>query len=611
MKKIFSIYLSLFVLGLNSAEAKISYTDDENMTVPENPTKNTTLKVCWNPDSIDNEIENTENKRPIITALNNDDIDNDEIKDIFDMNISVDTNIFAGIKLKISGLDNLADYKIKLSYSASDPAKTLNDKPAPGIFRLWKKKSNENRNPESIKDGGDYIPPSTSADNESYYNPSDLLSIDHEAVFYLETVNMPAGSSTAVPVTIKVMPKVSSEGSFACEKTIMVNPISLELVTTDGRGGIIPVDSLLTGMPRPRVVLNTMTSSDVQIQESNATITIQGHILDPIADNVPEGLADIASVQLYLDGDKSGEAIPVRRVDGETKSFWRQHPYKGEFGPVQVTIPLEDGKHIITVESSANAAELTGYDELSITLKKTVVTDIPAVAPVTQVANIYLPSALGDTTQDKVKYFWDSRGVLGDDAEYQEKADELTSSEFYGKIDSLDAKIKITKYTPLDTAQKDAFIADVPFVLNEQVGYLTALFTETGINSKLFRAKISFDGSDAVTHDEWSVSGLSNLGGSGKSDANYHTIRVKGISNPADYKVVFDGKEFDLVEYSRYYYLKGSPDSLNIMFSTYSMEIPGLIVRLIFDPETGAIAKVKNFAGEQKITIEKLDENDN
>ena len=80
---------------------------------------------------------------------------------------------------------------------------------------------------------------------------------------------------------------------------------------------------------------------------------------DPIADNVPrgkvsEGLADIDSVEVYVNGSLYEEAVAVNGQDDGPGAFWHQHPYRGVFGPISVRIPLEEGTHIIRVETTRN-----------------------------------------------------------------------------------------------------------------------------------------------------------------------------------------------------------------------------------------------------------------
>jgi hypothetical protein len=94
-----------------------------------------------------------------------------------------------------------------------------------------------------------------------------------------------------------------------------------------------------------------------------------------IADNIPrgkvsEGRADIDSVAVYVDGQVYEDAVPLTGHDDGQPAFWRQHPYKGTFAPITVNIPLEEGTHIIRVETSANATGNTGFDEVAVTLEK-------------------------------------------------------------------------------------------------------------------------------------------------------------------------------------------------------------------------------------------------
>jgi len=110
-------------------------------------------------------------------------------------------------------------------------------------------------------------------------------------------------------------------------------------------------------------------------------------VLCLIADNVPrgkvsEGRADIDSVAVYVDGQFYEDAVQVTGQDDGQPAFWRQHPYKGTFAPISVNIPLEEGTHIIRVETSPNAAGNTGFDEVAVTLeKREIPLDLEGAAP--------------------------------------------------------------------------------------------------------------------------------------------------------------------------------------------------------------------------------------
>ena len=85
----------------------------------------------------------------------------------------------------------------------------------------------------------------------------------------------------------------------------------------------------------------------------------QHPISDAIADNVPrgkvsEGRADIDAVEVYVNDVLYEEAVAVNGQDDGPGAFWHQHPYRGVFGPISVRIPLEEGTHIIRVETTRN-----------------------------------------------------------------------------------------------------------------------------------------------------------------------------------------------------------------------------------------------------------------
>jgi len=138
--------------------------------------------------------------------------------------------------------------------------------------------------------------------------------------------------------------------------------------------GALPTAFVAVSDPRPSVFLGEVSSGDAVISGNSVTLTLNPVVRDPIADNVTrgtvgEGLADIESVQVYVDGEESGGARSlIAEADGEP-SFWRQHPYKGTVAqPVSVEIPLEEGMHVVRIETSENAAGNTGYAEAAVTL---------------------------------------------------------------------------------------------------------------------------------------------------------------------------------------------------------------------------------------------------
>lgn len=145
----------------------------------------------------------------------------------------------------------------------------------------------------------------------------------------------------------------------------------------DGLAKPVPTPFIGVSDPRPIVVLDEVRDSDVTIGAEFATVSLNGYVSDPIADNIPrgtvsQGLADIDTVSVYVNGELDGD-YNIVSYDDALPSFWRQHPYKGSFTIPSVAIPLVEGTHIIRVQTSENAAGNIGYDEIAVSLEKRVI----------------------------------------------------------------------------------------------------------------------------------------------------------------------------------------------------------------------------------------------
>lgn len=105
----------------------------------------------------------------------------------------------------------------------------------------------------------------------------------------------------------------------------------------------VPTEFVGVSDPRPGVVLDEVSSSAVVIDAAagTGTVTIQGIVRDPIADDLPRGEVSKRRADI--------EAIAVGGQDNGPGAFWRQHPYRGTLGPIAVSIPIEEGTHIIRV----------------------------------------------------------------------------------------------------------------------------------------------------------------------------------------------------------------------------------------------------------------------
>jgi len=317
-------------------------------------------------------------------------------------------------------------------------------------------------------------------------------------------VEAPDHSSSVADAEIKV--KLDPNGSqpdepVVCEDTVRCTLIRLEFVIPDAYdedSGLplpdaapVPTEFVGVSDPRPTVTLDEISASDVVVR-------------DPIADNVPrgkvsEGLADIDTVKLYIDGEPYGPdtgaafVIPVTSgEEPERQGFWCQHPYKGTFGPVTVRIPLTEGTHVIRVETSENAAGNTGFDEVAVTLEKREIpgtsSDEADVFGQAAVLNLYLPQAPTPDQADSLQYYRGEREPDPEDPTLTETGPDTLV--FSGEINGLATEITLLDYQGL-TTEPDTITARIAYTISGVQTSQDLTLTETGPETCIFRMVFS------------------------------------------------------------------------------------------------------------------------
>ena len=317
-----------------------------------------------------------------------------------------------------------------------------------------------------------------------------------------------------------------------------------------------------------------------------------------LADNLPRGVADIKSIEFSVDGSSAGKR-DVSVVDAGPPTFWRQHPYKGTFKDIKIVIPLEEGTHVIRAQTTENAAELTGFDEVSITISKEVKTSGGAGGSGTSVVNIYMPQAITDTSVDTVQYYLGKRDPLPKDPFFSELPDEAASSVFHGNLDGIDAIVTITKFTGL-TDKKDTLTAELSYIVDGEARKIFAAdFTETKKDSNIFRTEIDWQTvAFTTTTTKWNVDKIINGKGSNSSYLP-SLVRIKGYSKADELNIKLDDEySFDLEEKDGWFYLKGG--STNLVFNIYS---DGKLVRIFYDEKGRQVGKseTKDFIQRYKL----------
>jgi len=125
-------------------------------------------------DSVENEEEErNEDKKDDeynpgkILLVNNDDGDLDDVVDYADgfgksgtSKVNTEER-FVPITIELPKLWELSELKLTLQYDGSDPSKLKDDEDPVGNLRIWKKKGNVQRDPNSVQLNGDYVEPGT------------------------------------------------------------------------------------------------------------------------------------------------------------------------------------------------------------------------------------------------------------------------------------------------------------------------------------------------------------------------------------------------------------------------------------------------------------------
>lgn len=206
-------------------QLKMSYTSSQNEATHEDIVKLTCLMLDLDVDSnndgtiaVDDVTEDTTELYAPIT-VNADDKDGDSIPDNVDYHIfssNYSENIFKEMVVRIPTSIDLDNCKIKVSYGNAVPPLTEGgtlDADGDHSLRVWKKRSNEIRDPKPIGGthqtgdiGGDYVMPTNwtvEEGQDAYYTPEQLLGTDsRQGSFWVESVCEANGYNAQITFTI-------------------------------------------------------------------------------------------------------------------------------------------------------------------------------------------------------------------------------------------------------------------------------------------------------------------------------------------------------------------------------------------------------------------------
>lgn len=191
-----------------------------------------------------------------------------------------------------------------------------------------------------------------------------------------------------------LLKQITTKGIIGCEKNGVVRLLLPAEFATRGKNDSVTktAATILAHGEQPIVSIDPVTTADVTVSGSVATIQLSGSITDSIMGTVPPGQgADILKVNGLVNDSLTEAEAPLTRETGHTSLF---APYgkKATFTGLSIEFPAE-GVQRIRVETAPNAAGLTGYKEIEVVFSKTWPAPV-TVGSATSVYDLIFPSSI-------------------------------------------------------------------------------------------------------------------------------------------------------------------------------------------------------------------------
>jgi hypothetical protein len=313
------------------------------------------------------------------------------------------------------------------------------------------------------------------------------------------------------------------------------------------------IEALGTTNPYPVVTLQDVNMGSVAVNGETATVPIQGTLMDPMMDNIPSSFdGGIKNVSVYVNGVKIQD-VPVTRTSGGAATFWQQFPYKGEFGPVNVTIAA---KYISTIEvvTEPNLAKLTGSDSVTVAFNEQV--QVSTSGTLVR-HNLFVPASFDPSQPDAIGYLGGAIQLPLDPAIQPEPLTESGNDTLtFGPSAFLGGQMVMGALIA-EPDQPRVYVVSLPggSFRDSPSGTQTLGFLESSPGSGVFQGAEFVPGEDQRPTLTYTLASVTNDPSSNPGKYGPLTIRLKGDIDPANARIVVDGHEFHVVEKDGYYYL--------------------------------------------------------
>ncbi len=465
-------------------------------------------------------IEDSEDEVGKLIPVNDGDLDEDDLPDYVDSEVSGVPLI--PLRLKLLNVDSEKS-RIRFEYDFSDPdavTDSVDDEgnyiyelPEEGKFRILMTNDTEHSY-SLVDDGGELIKSGTT------YTTSDL-GFDEGTVdetLYIEAVKPGKGT-----ITVYYNPDITDDESEELVDVVNIRGIKTDfIIPGDGydngeNPNVDPVeigsDVLPISIVKPFIVIE---SNSATTGSDSVEIEFSGYLRDLIADNVPrESGADIDEITITVDGEDAGSVV-LGDVTDEEKGFWQQHYYKQSFSGT-ASVPLVAGAHTITLATSENLAGNIGYASISINIENQ--NDSCAFDgdssdyDGTVYHNIYFEQDLSETVADSCVFYSGNRDPDLDDPDDEEDTYDLVLSEtddsdgcksliFTEDVDDYVVQLTIVKLNGNDVSDEgniefddteiETITVNIEYLLDGEIveQYCDQVFTETSIDSHIFRTTL-------------------------------------------------------------------------------------------------------------------------
>jgi hypothetical protein len=287
-------------------------------------------------------------------------------------------NRFVPLVLQVGNGVNLNLARLRITYSASDPAGVTHDgnppiwQPAPGYLRIWKKNADQSRNKNSARAGGpgDFVEPGV-------YSPSQLgIAAGNRIVtLYVEGVRV-SDDIGDQRILVELDPDGDGpEGWNLCD-AVRVTVIGPEFVEAVGDKSVQSVSLLSDSHAAPYFDVARIDLSQPQLDTHGnllGNVTVIGTIRSDLCDLIKGDAGKLGDILVSLNGEPltadGSSIISVHKSDGDPDNPSLTHPYatSTEFTLVFNNIEVSTGLNWLrlAVADSVPGSGLTGFAEYS------------------------------------------------------------------------------------------------------------------------------------------------------------------------------------------------------------------------------------------------------